>query len=113
MKRLFLILCLLPNLLVSSENEEFDLIMVQIKKDISYSNVEVKKMARKMSVFKKFQQFIIKKDIHSKKIGFEKWKENSDLKGNILHGLGNTYAKINDYDAAGKTCEAHYIIVKL
>ena len=33
---------------------------------------EVKKMARKMSVFKKFQQFIIKKDIHSKKIGFEK-----------------------------------------
>ena len=44
MKGLFLFLCLLPNLLVSSENEEFDLIMVQIKKDISYSKAEVKKM---------------------------------------------------------------------
>lgn len=43
MKRLFLFLCLLSNLLVSSENEEFDLIMVQIKKDISYSDAEVEK----------------------------------------------------------------------
>ena len=27
---------------------------------------------------------------------------NTDLQGNILHGLGNTYAKINDYESAGK-----------
>lgn len=44
MKGLFLFLCLLPNLLVSSENEEFELVMAQIKKDISYSNAEIKKM---------------------------------------------------------------------
>lgn len=44
MKRLFLIMGLLPILLTSSENEEFELIMAQIKNDISYSNAEVKKM---------------------------------------------------------------------
>ena len=44
MKRLFLIMGLLPILLTSSENEEFGLIMTQIKKDISYSDAEVKKM---------------------------------------------------------------------
>lgn len=59
---------------------------------------EVKKMARKMSVFKKFQQFIIKKDIHSKKIGFEKWKENSDLKGKPSLLLYNENKKCNDIE---------------
>jgi hypothetical protein len=43
MKRLFLIIGLLPILLASSEYEEFDLIMAQIKKDISYSDAEVEK----------------------------------------------------------------------
>ena len=37
MKRLFLVLCLLPILIASSENEEFKSIMVEIKRDISYS----------------------------------------------------------------------------
>ena len=44
MKRLFLVLCLLPILLPSSENEEFKSIMVEIKKDISYSKSELKKL---------------------------------------------------------------------
>ena len=44
MKKLFLSLCLMSNLLVSYENNEFDLIMTQIKQDISYSDDEIKKM---------------------------------------------------------------------
>jgi hypothetical protein len=44
MKRLFLTICLMPFLLASSENKEFEMIMSQIKKDISYSNSEAKKM---------------------------------------------------------------------
>jgi len=44
MKRLFLVLCLLPILLPSSENEEFKSIMVEIKRDISYSKSELKKL---------------------------------------------------------------------
>ena len=44
MKRLFLVLCLLPILIASSENEEFKSIMVEIKSDISYSKSELKKL---------------------------------------------------------------------
>ena len=44
MKRLFLVLCLLPILIASSENEEFKSIMVEIKRDISYSKSELKKL---------------------------------------------------------------------
>ena len=44
MKRLFLVLCLLPILIASSENEEFKSIMAEIKSDISYSKSELKKL---------------------------------------------------------------------
>jgi hypothetical protein len=44
MKRLFLVLCLLPILIASSENEEFKSIMAEIKRDISYSKSELKKL---------------------------------------------------------------------
>ena len=45
------------------------------------SNIKVQQKARKMSVFKKFNYFIKKKERHNKKRGFNKWKKHSDLKG--------------------------------
>ena len=44
MKKIFLATCLLPFLLASSENDEFKSIMSEIKRDISYSKSELKKL---------------------------------------------------------------------
>ena len=55
--------------------------------DISNTKM-TRRLTKKLSVFKKFQHYLMKKETHDKKRGFDKWKKNTDLKGKpslLLH----------------------------
>ena len=75
--------------------------------DESYSepeNVKIKqkkidkKLLRKMSVFKKIQTFIKKKESHNKKRGFNTWKTNANKKGKPSLLLYKESKKCNDIE---------------
>ena len=57
-----------------------------------------KKLLKKMSVFKKIQTFIKKKDKHNKKRGFETWKKHADKKGKPSLMLYKESKKCNDIE---------------
>tara|TARA_X000000368_G_scaffold415362_1_gene406987 strand:+ start:165 stop:1610 length:1446 start_codon:yes stop_codon:yes gene_type:complete len=73
---------------ISNDLSNNDLFNVKIEANI----------ARKMSVFKKIQHFIKKKEKHNKKRGFNKWKKNSDLKGKPSLLLHKEMKKCNDIE---------------
>lgn len=58
----------------------------------------VKNLVRKMSVFKKFQTYVKKKELHNKTRGFNRWKKNSDLKGKPSLLLHKQIKKCNDIE---------------